>query len=43
MIRGDGILTIKSTIRRKNGQIEEETEDYKVKDGKVIPNGNTSG
>lgn len=40
MISGDGKLTIKTTIRRKDGRIEEETEDYEVKDGK-IQNGNT--
>jgi len=41
-IRGDGKLTIKTTIRRKDGKIEEETEEYEVKDG-VIQNGNVSG
>ena len=40
MIQGDGTLTIKTTIRRKDGRIEEETEEYEVKDG-VIQNGNT--
>ena len=40
MISGDGILTITTRIRRKDGRIEEETEDYEVKDG-VIQNGNT--
>lgn len=40
MISGDGKLTIKTTIRRKDGRTEEETEDYEVKDGK-IQNGNT--
>jgi len=41
MISGDGTLTIKTTIRRKDDRIEEETENYEVKDGKVIDNGNT--
>ncbi|MFA7121507.1 MAG: hypothetical protein WC277_08485 [Bacilli bacterium] len=42
MISGDGKLTIKTTIRRKDGRIEEETEEYEVKDG-VIQHGNTGG
>ncbi len=40
MIQGDGTLTLTTRIRRKDGRIEEETEDYEVKDGK-IQNGNT--
>jgi len=42
MISGDGKLTIKTRIRRKDGRIEEETEEYEVKDG-VIQHGNTGG
>jgi len=42
MIQGDGILTITTTIRRKDGRIEEETAEYEVKDGKVIQHGNIS-
>jgi hypothetical protein len=41
MISGDGILTITTRTRRKDGRIEEETEEYEVKDG-VIQNGNTA-
>lgn len=40
MISGDGTLTIKTRIRRKDGRIEEETEEYEVRDG-VIQHGNT--
>jgi len=40
MIQGDGTLTLTTRIRRKDGRIEEETEEYEVKDG-VIQNGNT--
>jgi hypothetical protein len=43
MISGNGTLTIKTRIRRKGGRIEEETEEYEVKDGKVIQHGNTGG
>jgi hypothetical protein len=43
MISGDGTLTIKTRIRRKDGRVEEETEEYEVKDGKVIQHGNTGG
>ncbi|MDD4613842.1 MAG: hypothetical protein PHI40_00310 [Caldisericia bacterium] len=42
MISGDGILTITTRIRRKDGRIEEEAEDYEVKDGKVIQHGNAA-
>ena len=41
MIQGEGTLTIKTRIRRKDGRIEEETEEYEVKDG-VIQHGNTA-
>ena len=41
MISGDGKLTIKTRIRRKDGRIEEETEEYEVKDG-VIQNGDAA-
>jgi len=40
MISGDGTLTLTTTIRRKDGRIEEETEEYEVKD-EVIQHGNT--
>ena len=40
MISGNGTLALTTRIRRKDGRIEEETEDYEVKDG-VIQNGNT--
>ena len=40
MISGNGTLTLTTRIRRKDGRIEEEAEDYEVKDG-VIQNGNT--
>lgn len=40
MISGDGTLTLTTTIRRKDGRIEEETEEYEVKDG-VIQHGDT--
>ena len=42
MISGDGTLTINTRIRRKDGRIEEEAEEYEVKDG-VIQHGNTGG
>jgi len=43
MISGDGTLVIKTRIRRKDGRVEEETEGYEVKDGKVIQHGDTGG
>ncbi len=42
MISGDGTLTIKTRIRRKDGRIEEETEEYEVKNG-AIQHGDTGG
>ena len=42
MISGDGTLTIKTRIRRKDGRVEEETEEYEVKNG-AIQHGDTGG